>query len=663
MFRTPPYWFLILILLGFGLSGCVVVVADDDDTAVQDDDDDDDDDDVDECLEPTDITSNVAGDNVVGSTVNSDNGFVGSCSNGSIADDLLVFTAPASATYAVSTDHEITSFDTLIFAFTDCYDSGNTELACNDDVATGTNSEILFDATEGQDIYIAVEGYEGVGAYEISVYPAVCGDGILVSIEGCDDGNTDDGDGCDSLCQWECDAEDANEEDDTLDEATELTGTTSIPDLFLCTTDTSEQFEGVYLDIFSVDVAEGEFVSAALLPGGAAADCSGMTAAITVMNADGDNVGENRGTEEAGACPAAVAEPGAGTYFVAVFGNDPHAAPQAYGLSVVVATSVCGDALQEGIEECDDGNMVGGDGCSSACVLEDDACTVNSDITDNLASGAAINGDSSVGVDEHTPSADCTAPGSSDVTYTFTAASDGAVIVSTDHPGTGYDTALHVREECLDPGTQIACNDDKDYDNQNYNAELFFTAVEGESYSIIVDGWNGESGPFELVLSQPTCGNGEVELSEDCDDGNTVAGDGCEDDCTPTPVCAISAADEDAGLLAAGSTTDVTLTVDDSADFGGLSCSGTPSGNGAVAFSLDAPATVEISYGAVQPTDVQVQLFANDASCTPMSECSDPYPDAGTSFTSTLAAGDYLLAVETWDVGTGGDVQISIAVQ
>jgi len=31
-----------------------------------------------------------------------------------------------------------------------------------------------------------------------------------------------------------------------------------------------------------------------------------------------------------------------------------------------------------------------------------------------------------------------------------------------------------------------------------------------------------------------TCGNGTLELDEDCDDGNLVAGDGCEPDCLPT---------------------------------------------------------------------------------------------------------------------------------
>ncbi|MDC0719560.1 DUF4215 domain-containing protein [Nannocystis bainbridge] len=34
----------------------------------------------------------------------------------------------------------------------------------------------------------------------------------------------------------------------------------------------------------------------------------------------------------------------------------------------------------------------------------------------------------------------------------------------------------------------------------------------------------------------PVCGDGEVEGGEACDDGNKIPGDGCENDCTPTPM-------------------------------------------------------------------------------------------------------------------------------
>ena len=44
---------------------------------------------------------------------------------------------------------------------------------------------------------------------------------------------------------------------------------------------------------------------------------------------------------------------------------------------------------------------------------------------------------------------------------------------------------------------------------------------------------------YDLVM----CGNGQLDYGEECDDGNTISGDGCSYDCkketsqTPTPVC------------------------------------------------------------------------------------------------------------------------------
>ncbi len=38
-------------------------------------------------------------------------------------------------------------------------------------------------------------------------------------------------------------------------------------------------------------------------------------------------------------------------------------------------------------------------------------------------------------------------------------------------------------------------------------------------------------------VTEPMCGDGKVEGTEECDDGNLDDGDGCEDNCLPTPVC------------------------------------------------------------------------------------------------------------------------------
>jgi large repetitive protein len=49
----------------------------------------------------------------------------------------------------------------------------------------------------------------------------------------------------------------------------------------------------------------------------------------------------------------------------------------------------------------------------------------------------------------------------------------------------------------------------------------------------------GDGTPDGEALCPPLCGNGKVEGNEACDDGNAFPGDGCEPDCTltPVPVC------------------------------------------------------------------------------------------------------------------------------
>lgn len=42
------------------------------------------------------------------------------------------------------------------------------------------------------------------------------------------------------------------------------------------------------------------------------------------------------------------------------------------------------------------------------------------------------------------------------------------------------------------------------------------------------------------TFGEPVCGNGVVELVEECDDGNAFAGDGCEPDCTLSTACTFS---------------------------------------------------------------------------------------------------------------------------
>jgi cysteine-rich repeat protein len=46
-----------------------------------------------------------------------------------------------------------------------------------------------------------------------------------------------------------------------------------------------------------------------------------------------------------------------------------------------------------------------------------------------------------------------------------------------------------------------------------------------------------EAGEARLSVEAAECGDNVVQLGEECDDGDLVGGDGCEADCTITPVC------------------------------------------------------------------------------------------------------------------------------
>ena len=71
--------------------------------------------------------------------------------------------------------------------------------------------------------------------------------------------------------------------------------------------------------------------------------------------------------------------------------------------------------------------------------------------------------------------------------YQYDAAVDEVVVLSTNVAGSSVetDTVVYVREQCRNPATEIACNDDSNEDN--YLSETGFRAEAGASYWIFVD--------------------------------------------------------------------------------------------------------------------------------------------------------------------------------
>ena len=137
---------------------------------------------------------------------------------------------------------------------------------------------------------------------------------------------------------------------------------------------------------------------------------------------------------------------------------------------------------------------------------------------------------------------DCIA-GGKDQAYEIRPTIDGALtaILHADYP----EAALHVRRECSVSSTEVDCHMEP-----TGPVRVTFPVTAHQAYTILVDSKSGAAFAtggiyrMELTLSPATCGNGVLELPEQCDDGNTTAGDGCSSTCPlqPMPPTATAAA-------------------------------------------------------------------------------------------------------------------------
>jgi hypothetical protein len=116
-------------------------------------------------------------------------------------------------------------------------------------------------------------------------------------------------------------------------------------------------------------------------------------------------------------------------------------------------------------------------------------------------SGVTTGGASTVG-------GQCATSGNSpEVVFSWTPTrSGGAVLTTCGASGTSYDTVLYVRSGACG-GAELGCNDDTSgcatASNSYHGSVLSLTVVAGQTYIIVVDGYNGRNGSFTLNLTPP----------------------------------------------------------------------------------------------------------------------------------------------------------------
>jgi fibro-slime domain-containing protein len=172
----------------------------------------------------------------------------------------------------------------------------------------------------------------------------------------------------------------------------------------------------------------------------------------------------------------------------------------------------CGDGInnQGGIETCDDGNTLAGDGCNGACQVEPNwecppagPCHRTFACGDGVINPGEVCDDGNI-TDNDGCNATCTVQ---DPAYTCT-------------PGAPCKPIAACVNRRVEPGE--TCDDGNMQPNDGCSA-----ACARES------GWLCPA-PGMPCVRAPSCGDGVVNVTtgEVCDDGNTADGDGCSADCT-----------------------------------------------------------------------------------------------------------------------------------
>lgn len=368
----------------------------------------------------------------------------------------------------------------------------------------------------------------------------VCGDGTRLGTEQCDDGNLMANDGCSATCQFEFTAE------------VEPNGTTAEADANPAYPVGS--FGGVTgavapdteLDLFRVVVPEGGRVGAEVTTAGIPDTCpTGADSQLRLLRADGSVVGSDL-DDGAGNCSkinpltdAFARNLPAGTYYVEVSAEEFFGTRDGlptYTLLLRVSGPVCGNTVREGTEQCDDGDLDSGDGCSATCTLEL-SLTPETEDNNNRVAADPLNAGANDGwlSTINRNAAGVVTAGDEDY-YTFTVpagvtrslvaeVSDGLV-------GCPFDSTLELRSAgggVLATDLNEGIGDCSKLDGvslasvRNLAPGQYFLVVRHASSTSTINV------PYvlRLQLIAPACGNRVPEPGEACDDGNTMDNDGC----------------------------------------------------------------------------------------------------------------------------------------
>jgi len=308
----------------------------------------------DACAAPLVLPQNSS---VTGTTLGHAASLAASCSETAPSGAEVVYQVNVSADAKL--DVFLSSQEDLTLSLRTSCAEAQTELQC------GRQTRFTLDALAGETYFIVVDGAtpadSGEYLLDVQARQQACGDGARDVGEVCDDGNANNGDGCNSDCALESSESEQN-------------GTRGAADTFNFTPWFAEIGTAGDVDFYRIKLTATSstlVVSTGNLGDGACGlnlmdtqvDIFDTNARNNVLLATDDDGGD-------GKCARAVVSGlGPGTYFArvrAAAGANPATFP--YRLDVSVG--ICGDGEVSPGEQCDDANLNPGDGCDQNCTPE-----------------------------------------------------------------------------------------------------------------------------------------------------------------------------------------------------------------------------------------------------------------------------------------------------
>jgi len=215
---------------------------------------------------------------------------------------------------------------------------------------------LTTDATAGVPVHVLVTSADGGASLPYQVVASSrerrCGDGFLDALEQCDDGNSEDDDGCES-CQvvpTETEPNDAVAEADVISSPTYgLMGASEDVDVFSFFLDGPDQSALLTISDF----------------GGGSCGLGILDTQVMVLSSQQSVVASDDDGSEGTCSRVGIAGHSAGTYYARITSMGTTSFPAGYVLTLELGR--CGNGLLEAAEQCDDGNLIDHDGCSSGC--------------------------------------------------------------------------------------------------------------------------------------------------------------------------------------------------------------------------------------------------------------------------------------------------------